>query len=91
MVVLSPALSGLSAVRLEQPRAARAERAVDLPLDGPDGEVPVAVVDRPVLREPSARRCSLPSRTITHSRTPILPSSIIFFIRSMVAKDEPAS
>ena len=42
---------GLVGVGLEQPRAARAERAIDLPLDRADGEVAVAVVDDPVLRE----------------------------------------
>ncbi len=43
---------GLVGVGLEQPRAARPERAVDLTLDGANGQVARAVVDHPVLREP---------------------------------------
>ena len=88
---VEPGAVRLVGVRLEQPRAARAERAVDLPLDRADGEMPVAVVDRPVLRELRRLRLRCPPRTITQSRTPILPSSTIFFIRSMVANDDPAS
>ena len=48
---VEPAALRLVGIRLEQPRAARAERAVDRALDRADGEMPLAVVDHPVLRE----------------------------------------
>ena len=48
---LGPDPSRLVRIRLEEPRAARAQRAVDRPLDRTNGEVPVAVVDHPVLLE----------------------------------------
>ena len=49
--VFRPELIGLVGVGLEQPRAARSERAVDLLLDRAHREVAVAVADHPVLRE----------------------------------------
>jgi hypothetical protein len=40
---------GLVAVRLEQPRSARTERTIDLPLDRAHGQVTLSVVDGPIL------------------------------------------
>ena len=91
VVGVQPGAVRLVAVRLEQPRAARAERAVDRALDA---------------RERSDGRCRSRSsgtarawpRAARWPRAPSprgarrsLPSSTSFFIRSIVANGEPAS
>ena len=89
---VEPRAVRLVGVRLEQPRAARSERAVAVHLDRAHGEHGCcrsrSSGDCRGRRRTSAPCCRAPSPTGARCS---LPSSIIRFIRSMTSNDEPAS
>ena len=86
-----PGRVGLVGVGLEQPGAARAERAVDRVLDRADGEKAVCRSRSSGTWPCSAASAALPTRSMIQRRLWILPSSTIAFIRSTSANDDPAS
>ena len=69
----------LVGIRLQQPGAARAQRAIHLPLDGAHGEVIVAGADDAVLVETSARVARWAPRSITQSRSRVRASAAMLF------------